>query len=60
MTSEKVVSSQTVVVIDGVIAKIGSFGGTAVPDNAVIVDGTDRYLMPGIVEMHGHVPGRTS
>ena len=60
MTSEKVVSSQTVVVIDGVIAKIGSFGGTAVPDNAVIVDGIDRYLMPGIVEMHGHVPGRTS
>ncbi len=60
MTSEKVVPSQTVVVIDGVIAEIGSVGSTAVPDDAIIVDGTDRYLMPGIVEMHGHVPGRTS
>jgi len=60
MTSEQVVPSQTVVVVDGLITEIGGAGDTSVPDDAVIVDGTDRYLMPGIVEMHGHVPGRTS
>jgi len=60
MTSERLVPSQTVVVIEGVIADIGPVDATLVPDDATIVDGTDRYLMPGIVEMHGHIPGRTS
>lgn len=60
MTSETVLESQTLVVTDGIITAIGSVAQTAVPDDAVIVDGTDRYLMPGIAEMHGHVPGRAS
>lgn len=60
MTSEIVVESQTVVVTDGVIASIGDVAETVVPDDAVIVDGTDRFLLPGLTEMHGHVPGHTS
>ncbi len=27
------------------------------PPDAVLIDGSDRYLMPGLTEMHGHVPG---
>jgi len=60
MTTETVIESQTVIVTDGVISSIGNFGSTAVPDDTEIVDGTDRYLMPGLVEMHGHVPGGES
>ncbi len=60
MTSETVIASQTVVVTDGLVASIGSVDNTAVPDDAIIVDGTDRYLLPGLAEMHGHVPGRSS
>jgi imidazolonepropionase-like amidohydrolase len=60
MTSEAVIKYQTVVITDGIIASIGSVRDTAVPEEAVLVDGTDRYLMPGLAEMHGHVPGRTS
>ncbi len=60
MTSETVIETQTVIVTDGVITSISNFGSTAVPDEAEIVDGTDRYLMPGLVEMHGHVPGGDS
>ena len=60
MTSEIVLQSRTVVVTDGVITAIGDVSNTVVPADATIVDGTDRYLMPGIAEMHGHVPGRTS
>jgi len=60
MTSEIVIQAQTVVVTDGVIVSIGDVGDTAVPGDAVIVDGTNRYLMPGLAEMHGHVPGHTS
>lgn len=60
MTSETILKSQTLVVTDGIITAIGGTAQTAVPHDAVIVDGTDRYLMPGIAEMHGHVPGRAS
>ena len=60
MTSDTVLENQTVVVTDGVIASIGGVNDTAVPEDAAIVDGTDRYLMPGLAEMHGHVPGGTS
>lgn len=60
MTSETVIESQTVVVTDGIIDSIGDVADTAVPADATIVDGTDRYLMPGLTEMHGHVPGRAS
>ena len=55
MTRDVVLPARTVVVTDGRIAAIGPVADTAVPDDAVLVDGTDRYLMPGLAEMHGHV-----
>lgn len=57
MTSEVVLRGRTVIVADGIIAEIGIVDSTPVPDDATVVDGTDRYLMPGLAEMHGHVPG---
>ena len=56
MTSETVLSARTVIVTDGQIVAIGDVDDTPVPDDAVVVDGTDRFLMPGLSEMHGHVP----
>ncbi|MDH4046896.1 MAG: amidohydrolase family protein [Gammaproteobacteria bacterium] len=60
MTSEAVLIARTVVVIDGRIAAIGEVEKTPIPKDAKIIDGTDRYLMPGLSEMHAHVPGATS
>ena len=60
MSSETIVEAQTVIVTDGTIVAIGDVASTEVPDAALVVDGTDRFLMPGLAEMHGHVPGRTS
>ena len=57
MTSEVVQGARTVIVTDGRIVAIGDVDNTPLPDDAVIVDGTDRFLMPGLSEMHGHVPG---
>ncbi len=57
MTTEVVLRAQTVVVENGVITAIGNVDVVPVPENAAIVDGTDRYLMPGLTEMHGHVTG---
>ena len=59
MTSETVMYARTVVVTDGRIATIGDVDSTSLPADAVVVDGTDRYLLPGLAEMHGHVPGAT-
>jgi imidazolonepropionase-like amidohydrolase len=60
MTSETVLHAQTVIVTDGRIAAIGDVDSTSLPTDAIVVDGTDRFLLPGLAEMHGHVPGGTS
>jgi imidazolonepropionase-like amidohydrolase len=60
MTSDMVLGARTVIVTDGEIVVIGDVDDTAVPADAVVVDGTDRYLSPGLSEMHGHVPGGSS
>lgn len=60
MTSERIEVAQTVVVTDGIISSIGDVDTIAVPDGATVVDGTDRYLMPGLTEMHAHVTGTDS
>jgi imidazolonepropionase-like amidohydrolase len=46
-----------VVVRDGRITAIGSVASTPIPAGAVRVEGHGRYLMPGLAEMHAHVPG---
>lgn len=60
MTSENILREQTVIVADGRIRSIGRVDNTPLPDEIEVVDGTDRYLMPGLSEMHGHVPGGSS
>ncbi|MFQ5608796.1 MAG: amidohydrolase family protein, partial [Woeseiaceae bacterium] len=60
MTSETVIRAQTVVIEDGAITVIGPVTDVAVPEDAVVVDGTDRFLLPGLTEMHGHVTGTGS
>ena len=55
MTSETVIPAQTVVVSNGTIAAIGDVESVPAPEDAIVVDGTDRFLMPGFVEMHAHV-----
>ena len=60
MSSDGVIPAQTVIVEDQHIAIIGDVRDTPVPEDATIVDGTDRYLLPGLAEMHGHVPGGNS
>jgi imidazolonepropionase-like amidohydrolase len=54
MTSNKVVPKQTVVVKDGRIVSVSA--NAKVPAGAKVVDGTGKYLIPGLAEMHGHVP----
>ncbi len=56
MDAERVIARQTVVVRDGRIARIGPIGTTRPPQGATIIDGRGRFLMPGLSEMHAHIP----
>src|SRR5690625_2237197 len=56
MDREHVLNNQTVVVRDGHIESIQP-AGHGLPEGATLIDGSGQYLMPGLAEMHGHVPG---
>ncbi|MCY4029988.1 MAG: amidohydrolase family protein [Acidobacteria bacterium] len=56
MDRERVVPSQTVVVRGGRIDEIGPADTVEVPDGAMVVDGRGRYLIPGLADMHAHLP----
>jgi imidazolonepropionase-like amidohydrolase len=51
------VADQTVVVRGDRIAAIGPSGKLQVPADATRIDGRGKFLMPGMAEMHAHIPG---
>jgi imidazolonepropionase-like amidohydrolase len=51
----KVLEDQTVVVEDGRIVAVGSRASTAFPKDATEIDGTGKYLIPGLADMHIHL-----
>lgn len=57
MDRETVLERHTVVVADGKILSVAPADAAQVPAGARRIDGSGRWLMPGLAEMHGHVPG---
>jgi imidazolonepropionase-like amidohydrolase len=57
MDAERVLPAQTVIVRGERIDMIGPAASTAIPAGATVIEGQGRYLMPGLAEMHAHVPG---
>ena len=55
MDRERVLANQTVVVRNGVIAEIGDAGKVKLPKDAVRVDASGKYLIPGLVDTHTHL-----
>ena len=51
-----VLPARTVVIRDGRIAEVGAAGSVRIPAGARRIDGRGRWLMPGLAEMHAHVP----
>jgi cytosine/adenosine deaminase-related metal-dependent hydrolase len=56
MDGSGVAADQTVIVVDGTITEVGSSASVTVGQGATLIDGGGRYLMPGLAEMHAHVP----
>ncbi|MDR6984181.1 imidazolonepropionase-like amidohydrolase/predicted esterase [Rheinheimera pacifica] len=56
MDSNQLLRNQRVLVQDDRIVAVGAAAELAIPQGAKVIDGAGRYLMPGLAEMHGHVP----
>ncbi|QOC22404.1 amidohydrolase family protein [Wenzhouxiangella sp. AB-CW3] len=52
----QVLEGQTVVVVDGMIDQAAATDEVEIPADAKVIDGSGHYLMPGLAEMHGHLP----
>ncbi len=46
-----------VLVVDGRIARVAPAGTVEAPEGTRRVDASGRYLLPGLAEMHAHLPG---
>src|SRR5688500_1026651 len=57
MTGDSVIRDAAVLVSDGRISAVGPAASIAKPRDARVIDARGKYLMPGLAEMHAHVPG---
>jgi imidazolonepropionase-like amidohydrolase len=50
-----IIENGVIVVRDGKIAAIGKQGEVAIPADAEVMDVSDRWVMPGQVDLHAHI-----
>ena len=55
MTDERIEPGQTVIVSADRIVAIGVSSEVQVPQGAVVIDGSGRYLVPGLTDAHVHL-----
>lgn len=49
------IAGAVIVVRDGRVAEVGARDETAVPDGAEVIDVSGRFIVPGLINAHGHV-----
>jgi imidazolonepropionase-like amidohydrolase len=57
MDRERSLPNSTVLVEGGRIVQVGPAHKVRVPDGATRVSGQGKFLLPGLAEMHAHIPG---
>jgi imidazolonepropionase-like amidohydrolase len=60
MDRERVLERQTVIVRGDRIEAVGPVASVRVPAGATRIDGSGRWLIPGLAEMHAHIPGASA
>lgn len=55
MAGDQVIERGTILVSGNRIAAVGSAGEVAVPRGAKVIDVAGKTIMPGLVDMHGHI-----
>src|SRR6185295_17475413 len=56
MDKNEVLPNRDVVVKNGVVTAIGKTSKVKFGSDALVIDGKGKFLMPGLAEMHAHVP----
>jgi hypothetical protein len=54
MDWERVLTDQSVLIRNGKIEKISASTKTIYPEGTKVIDGTGKYLIPGLMDMHAH------
>lgn len=52
--NQKLIPNQTVTITNDVISNIQSNKKVKIPENATIIDGTEKFLIPGLTDTHIH------
>jgi imidazolonepropionase-like amidohydrolase len=60
MNGDELLAGYTVLIDGDRIITVGPGNEITIPDGAERIDGTGKYLMPGLAEMHGHIPPPSS
>ncbi|MEX2601613.1 MAG: amidohydrolase family protein [Balneolaceae bacterium] len=60
MDRNEVVRNQTVIIEGDRISKTGPDHEVSIPAGATVIQADGKYLIPGLAEMHGHVPSLAS
>lgn len=55
MDTERILPHQTVLVRDGKIVGLGPTRSVQLPPDALVIDGRNKFLIPGMTDMHTHV-----
>lgn len=58
MHQPTILRHHTVLIQQGIVRAIGPTGRTKFPRGTRVLDGTGKYLLPGLVDMHAHLPGK--
>ena len=56
MGTDTVLTRQDVVAKNGVVTAMGPSGTIVWEKDALVVDAGGKFLMPGLAEMHAHIP----
>lgn len=51
--TDDIIENGDILILDGVITEIGT--DLSAPSGVPVVDGTDKYVMPGIIDAHSHL-----
>ena len=54
MNQEIILDNYSVLVVDGKIKELAPVSKLKVPSKATVIDGTGKYLIPGLFDMHTH------
>lgn len=58
METDQILANYTVVIKDGKIIKVADSDSIEVAEGIQKIDGLGKYLIPGLAEMHAHIPGQ--